>query len=130
MNRQGGSSPARPDRETATSEAALTIARHPNNTYLGARYKRIIVRRGKMKALVATEHSILTATWHLLAEGECFQDPGSDFFTNKDPDKTKNNAIRRLQALRYEATIDPRQAARLTLQAVVTHHKGPDGPID
>lgn len=95
----------------ALGQAALTIARHPNNTYLGTRYKRIIVRRGKMKALVATEHSILAATWHMLAEGECYQDPGSDFFTQKDPNKSKNNAVRRLQALGYEVTITPRQAA-------------------
>lgn len=95
----------------ALGQAALTIARHPNNTYLGTRYKRIIVRRGKMKALVATEHSILAATWHMLAEGECYQDPGSDFFTQKDPNKSKNNAIRRLQALGYEVAITPRQAA-------------------
>jgi transposase len=27
-----------------------------------------------MKALVAVEHSILTAAWHLLAEGECYAD--------------------------------------------------------
>jgi hypothetical protein len=34
-----------------------------------------------MKALVAVEHSILTAAWHLLADGECYADPGADHFT-------------------------------------------------
>ena len=26
-----------------------------------------------MKAIVAVEHSILTAAWHMLADGECMQ---------------------------------------------------------
>ncbi len=91
--------------------AALSIARHPKGTYLAARYKRIIVRRGKMKAIVATEHSILTAAWHMLAEGECHHDPGSDFFTKKDPTRTKNNAIRRLHELGYDVTLSTREVA-------------------
>ena len=91
--------------------AALSIAGHPKDSYLGARYKRIVVRRGKMKAIVAIEHSILTAIWHMLAEGECYHDPGSDFFTKKDPTRTKNNAIRRLQELGYNVTLSTREAA-------------------
>ena len=69
------------------------------------------MRRGKMKAIVAIEDSILTAIWHMLAEGECYHDPGSDFFTKKDPTRTKNNAIRRLQALGYNVTLSNREAA-------------------
>ncbi|MBT2538228.1 hypothetical protein [Arthrobacter sp. ISL-69] len=42
-----------------------------------------------MKAIVATEHSILTAAWHLLADGECYADPGADHFTRLDPVKAK-----------------------------------------
>ena len=95
----------------ALGVAALSIARHPKDSYLGARYKRIIVRRGKIKAIVANEHAILTAVWHLLAEGECYQDPGSDYFTKKDPTRTKNNAIRRLQALGYNVTLTTPEAA-------------------
>ena len=91
--------------------AALSTARHPKNSYLGARYKRLIVRRGKMKAIVSTEHSILTAVWHMLAQGECYHDPGSDFFTQKDPTRTKNNAIGRLQALGYNITLSNRETA-------------------
>lgn len=91
--------------------AALNIARHPKGSYLGARYKRIVVRRGKMKAIVATEHSILTAVWHMLAEGECYHDPGSDFFTQKDPTRTRNNAVRRLHELGYNVTLSTREAA-------------------
>ena len=95
----------------ALGTAALSIAGHPKNSYLGARYKRIVVRRGKMKAIVAIEHSILTAVWHMLADGECYHDPGGDFFTKKDPTRTKNNAIRRLHELGYNVTLSTMEAA-------------------
>ena len=95
----------------ALGVAALSIARHPKDTYLGARYKRIIVRRGKIKAIVAIQHSILAAAWNMLALGECYHDPGSDFFTRKDPIRAKNNAIRRLEILGYHVTLTTREAA-------------------
>ena len=41
--------------------AALSVSRNPKNSYLGACCKRLMVRCGKMKAIVATEHSTLTA---------------------------------------------------------------------
>lgn len=91
--------------------ADLSIAGHPKDSYLGARYKRIVVRRGKVKAIVAIEHSILTAIWHMLAEGECYHDPGSDYFTQKDPSRTRNNVVRRLHELGYDVTLSIRGAA-------------------
>jgi hypothetical protein len=39
------------------------------NTYLKARYHRLITRRGKKKAVNAVAHTILTMAYHLLANG-------------------------------------------------------------
>ena len=64
-----------------------------------------------MKAVVAIEHSILTAAWHLLAEGECYAEPGAEYFTRLHPDKTRTNAIKKLQSLGYEVTLTPAPAA-------------------
>jgi transposase len=64
-----------------------------------------------MKALVAVEHSILTAVWHMLADGECYADPGADHFTRLDPVKARNNAIRKLNSLGFDVTITPATAA-------------------
>lgn len=71
----------------ALGVAALVIARHPTDTYLGARYQRLVHRRGKPKALVATERSILTAVWHMLANGECYHEADAGFFALKDLDR-------------------------------------------
>ncbi len=64
-----------------------------------------------MKAVVAVEHSILNAVWHMLADGECYADPGADHFTRLDPIKAKNNAINKLKSLGYDVTITPATAA-------------------
>ena len=48
---------------------------------------------------------------HLLAEGECYQDPGTDYYTRLDPIKTRNNAINKLKSLGYNVTITPATAA-------------------
>ena len=90
--------------------AALAASRS-KDTYLAARYRRIAARRGPMKAIVALEHSILNAAWHLLADGECYADPGADHFTRLDPIKAKNNAIKKLNNLGFNVTITPATAA-------------------
>ncbi|MGB8383866.1 MAG: hypothetical protein WCG47_21900, partial [Dermatophilaceae bacterium] len=40
------------------------------NTFLGERYRRIVKRRGKLKALVAVARSTLVIVWHLLSNWE------------------------------------------------------------
>ena len=70
--------------KAALGIAALGVA-HTKNTYLNVKYRRITAHRGKMKAIVAIEHAILTAAWHLLAEGVCYQDPGADYYLHRDP---------------------------------------------
>jgi transposase len=96
--------------KAALGTAALSASRS-KDTYLAAKYRRIAARRGPMKAIVATEHSILTAAWHLLADGECYADPGADHFTTLDPIKAKNNAIKKLNSLGFDVTITPATAA-------------------
>ncbi|MNW30477.1 Transposase IS116/IS110/IS902 family protein [compost metagenome] len=95
----------------ALSVAALVVARHPKGTYLGARYKRLVIRRGKPKALAATERSILTAVWHMLAQGECYREAGADYFAVKDPDRARRNAVKRLHDLGYDVQLTEREAA-------------------
>ncbi|WP_035774983.1 IS110 family transposase, partial [Arthrobacter sp. H5] len=96
--------------KAALGTAAMAAARS-KDTYLAAKYRRITARRGKPKALVALEHSILTAVWNMLANGECYNDPGTDHFTRLDPAKTRNNAIRQLKNLGYDVTLIPPTAA-------------------
>jgi len=86
--------------------AALSCTRS-KNTYFGARYRRIASRRGPSKALVAVEHSILTAAWHMLTTGELYNDPGADYFTRQAPAKAKARAVGQLESLGYQVTLEP-----------------------
>jgi transposase len=46
-------------------EVAAAAAK--TDTFLGERYRRLVRRIGKLKALVAVARSILVIVWHLLA---------------------------------------------------------------
>ena len=88
-------------------EAAVSAGK--TDTFLGERYRRIVRRRGKKKAIVAVGRSILVIVWHLLNDPEVgFVDLGSDFYdTHLNTSNKKRNHIRRLEALGYRVTLEP-----------------------
>ena len=47
----------------------------------------------------------------MLADGECYSDPGADYFTRLDPIKARNGAIKKLNNLGFDVTITPVTAA-------------------
>ncbi|MET0995031.1 MAG: IS110 family transposase [Mycobacterium sp.] len=88
-------------------EAAAAAAR--TDTFLGERYRRIVKRRGKLKALVAVARSILVIVWHLLADPNArFRDLGPDYYTTRTVTERKlRNHINQLAALGYRVTLEP-----------------------
>jgi transposase len=95
----------------ALGTAAMAAARTQGKTYLGARYRRLVPRLGKKKAIVAVEHSILTAVWHMLTHDVDYHELGGDYFTRLDPDRALNRIIRQANALGFTVRFDPIQAA-------------------
>lgn len=87
--------------------AALSAARQKKKTALSAKYRRIVARRGPMKALVAVEHTIIVAVWHMLSKGEVYIDPGPDYFTKQNPERARKRAVRELEKLGYDVEITP-----------------------
>jgi transposase len=88
-------------------EAAASAAR--TDTFVGERYRRLVRRRGKPKALVAVARSILVITWHLLADPTArFNDLGSDFYDQHlHKDRKTRNLVHQLQALGHQVTLTP-----------------------
>jgi transposase len=76
-------------------------------TFLGERHQRIIKRRGKLKALVATARSMITIIWHLLADPHArYQELGIDYHNNHTNHyRQKRNAIHQLESLGYTVTL-------------------------
>ncbi|HET9649607.1 MAG TPA: transposase, partial [Microlunatus sp.] len=92
--------------KAALGAVALSVS-HAQGTYLSARYKRIAARRGPKKALVAVEHTILTAIWSMAHTGALYDDPGSDYFTRRDPERLTKHALAQLQRLGFEVALTP-----------------------
>jgi transposase len=95
----------------ALGTAAMAASRTKDKTYLGARYHRLAPRLGKKKALVAVEHSMLTAVWHMLTNNADYHDLGGDYFARLDPERAMRRITRQANALGFTVRFDPIQAA-------------------
>jgi hypothetical protein len=82
-------------------------AARTNGTYLQARYKRLAGRRGPMRALVATEHSMLVAMWHMLSQRQPYGELGADYSARVNPGLTRRRAVAQLSNLGFEVTLTP-----------------------
>ena len=79
-------------------ESAAAAAR--TSTFLASRYKRIVKRRGKQRALVAVGNSLLTIAWHLLSNPEArFTDLGPTWHDRLTPQRRKRQLIAELERL-------------------------------
>lgn len=102
-------SPGNPYLKAALGVAAMAATRM-HGTYLFTKYRRIAVRRGPMKALVAIERTLLTAIWNMLTTGELYTDPGADLQNRRNPEQAKNRAIDQLKRLGYTVSLTPAAA--------------------
>jgi transposase len=102
--------PGNPYLKGALGVAALSASRS-HDTYLAAKYRRIASRRGPMKAIVALEHAMLIAIWHMLQTGDFYTGPGGDFYTRRSPDQARHRAVDQLRRMGYTITLEPLAAA-------------------
>jgi transposase len=107
ITRGGKTGKGNPYLKGVLGEAAAVAAR--TDTFLGERYRRIVKRRGKLKALVAVARSLLVIVWHLLADPTArFHDLGSHYYTSHLVTERKlRNHIAQLAALGYRVTLEP-----------------------
>jgi transposase len=89
------------------AEAASSAGR--TDTFLGERYRRLVRRRGRQRALVAVSRSILVVVWHLLADPNArFSDLGPDFYERRiNKERRARDLVRQLQALGHTVTLSP-----------------------
>ena len=102
--------PGNPYLKGALGIAAMSAARS-KDTYLAAKYLRIASRRGPIKAIVAVEHAMLIAIWNMLTNGVLYDDLGGDFYTRRNPNKTKQRALDQLKQMGYDVTLRPVKTA-------------------
>jgi transposase len=105
--RSGKTGKGNPYLKGVLGEAAAAAAK--TDTFLGERYRRIVKRRGKLKALVAIARSILVIVWHLLADPAArYHDLGAGSWAGRiDKGNKARNHIRQLEALGFTVTLTP-----------------------
>lgn len=89
---------------TALYEAAWAAIRKGDN-YLAARYRRLVGRRGKKRAVTAVAHSILVICWHILKNKTPYRDLGEDYFVRLNHEAIRRRCLRQLQKLGYQVEL-------------------------
>lgn len=120
--------PGNPYLKGALGMAAFGAAR-TKDSFLQARYKRLTARRGPIKALVAVEHSIITAIWHMLNDNVPYHELGGDYFTQRDPERAARRAVSRLNELGYRVTHRPDGRCWMNERGRSLAETTPTGPI-
>lgn len=77
------------------------------DSYFYALYRRIVVRHGDAKAIVAVAHSMLVTIYHMLREDTDYVDLGADFFTKRNPETIKRRSIKELEKLGFTVVLEP-----------------------
>lgn len=90
----------------ALGQMAMAASR-TKGTYLHAQYRRIAARRGKKRALVAVQHSLLIAFYHMLKNQVPYADLGVDFFDRRNVEPLKQYHLRRLEYLGFAVSLQP-----------------------
>ena len=110
VTRGGKTGKGNPYLKGALGEAAAAAAK--TDTFIGERYRRLVKRRGKLKALVAVARSILVIVWQLLTDITArFHDLGSDYHTRRiGTEKRIRSHVAQLTAMGYQVTLTPAAA--------------------
>ena len=97
--------------KAALAQMAMGAAK--TDTFLGERYRRLIKRMPKAKALVALQRSILVIIFQLLADPTAeFTDLGPDHYTRRlDRTRRTTHLMRQLNALGYQVQLTETEAA-------------------
>ena len=53
----------------------------------------------------------MIAIWNMANTGAVYDDPGADYYTRRDPERARRNAMSQLQRLGYNVTLTPTAAS-------------------
>ena len=86
---------------------AAWAASHTKETYLSAFYRRLQVRKGAQKAVLALAHHLITVVYNVLARGEEYVELGSDYHDRRNKPKVVSRLVKRLTRLGYYVSLEP-----------------------
>jgi transposase len=87
---------------------AAWAASHTKDTYLSAFYRRMAVRKGAPKAVIALAHHLIVVVYQLLSRKEEYVEFGGDYYDRRNKPRTVARLVARLTKLGYQ--VDLREA--------------------
>jgi transposase len=105
--RKGANAAGRGNPYLSAALGEITISAGRTQSFLGAKYRRLVKRMPKKKALVATGNSVLTIFHTLLSDPDAsYQDLGPDYYQQRlNIRRQARNHLRGLERLGYKVTI-------------------------
>jgi len=92
------------------AEVSWCLSRMKDN-YLSSQHHRFARRMVKPKAAVASSHSVAVIVYHVLKKKKPYQDLGPTYLDTLDGERTKKQAMRRLEALGYEVNLSQKEVS-------------------
>ena len=74
-------------------------------TYLSAQYRRLAIRRGKRRAILAVVNLMLVMAYDMFQRQEPYREAKVNFFDRLQPEATARRLVKRLENLGYQATL-------------------------
>jgi len=87
-------------------EAAWAATRK-KGSYFSALYHRLVVRRGKKKAIVGVAHALLVVVYHILKNQVSYRELGSDHFDKLNIAYAQRHHVKRLESLGFRVILEP-----------------------
>lgn len=84
---------------------AAWAASRTKNTYLGAKYRSLIPRKGKKRAIIAIGRKMLVICHHIISNKLPFHEIGHDFLDHLEPERKAQYHAKRLEELGYHVVI-------------------------
>ena len=89
----------------ATLQEAAWAAVRSKKSYYRALYHRLKARRGAKKAIVAVQHAMIVALWHMFKHRVAHHDLGADYFDRRHTARIRRHHVRRLEQLGYDVVL-------------------------
>lgn len=84
---------------------AAWAASHTKKTYLSAFYRRMCIRKGAPKAVMALAHHMIVVIYQVLGRSEEYVEFGGDYYDQREKPKTVARLVARLAKLGYDVDL-------------------------
>ncbi len=86
---------------------AAWAASHTKNSYLSAFYRRMAIRKGAQKAIMALAHHMIVVIHQVLSRQEEYVEFGGDYYDQRNKPRTVARLVMRLSRLGYQVDLKP-----------------------